>query len=82
MFENDKAVEPDNIPIEAWKDLGEWGIRCLAQLFNEIMRSKVNHKDYILAMVVKIKISKEPRDSHNVFIYLDKANDKMSIEVL
>jgi len=35
-----KAVDPDNIPIEVWKSLGDRGIVWLAKLFNEIMRTK------------------------------------------
>ena len=33
-------VEPDDIPIEVWKCLGEKGITWLTKLFNEILRSK------------------------------------------
>ena len=31
-----KAVGPDEIPIEVWKCLGEFGIKWLTKLFNKI----------------------------------------------
>ena len=31
-----KAVGPDEIPIEVWKCLGEFGIKWLTELFNKI----------------------------------------------
>ena len=34
-----KVVEPDNTPIEVWRDLGEEGIRWLTNLFNIILRT-------------------------------------------
>ena len=32
-----KAVGPDDIPVEAWKCLGQEGIEWLTNLFNEIL---------------------------------------------
>ncbi|XP_071708295.1 uncharacterized protein [Rutidosis leptorrhynchoides] len=34
-----KAVEPDQLPIEAWRCLGEDGVRYLTCLFNKTFRS-------------------------------------------
>lgn len=36
----EKAMRPDNIPIEAWKCLGEIGWAWLTRLFNKILRAK------------------------------------------
>jgi len=37
---NSKAVEPDNVPIEAWKCIGEEDIFWLMKLFNVIIKEK------------------------------------------
>ena len=34
-----KAVGPNEIPIEVWKCLGEFGIKWLTKLFNKIWQS-------------------------------------------
>ena len=40
FMKNNKAVGPDDIPIEAWKCLGKVGITWLTNLFNLIMKTK------------------------------------------
>ncbi|WAH45029.1 hypothetical protein NZD89_29225 (plasmid) [Alicyclobacillus fastidiosus] len=37
-MKNHKAVGPDNIPIEAWKCMGEEGISWLTKFFNAILK--------------------------------------------
>ena len=37
---NGKAVEPDGIPNEVWRCLGEDGISWLTKLFNVVLKSK------------------------------------------
>ena len=38
-MKNYKAVGLNNIPIEAWKSMGEEGISCLTKLFNATLKS-------------------------------------------
>ncbi|KAL5176375.1 LINE-1 retrotransposable element ORF2 protein [Glycine soja] len=51
---NDKAVGPDNIPIEVWKTLGDRGLEWLTELFNEIMRSKRMPEEWRRSTLVPI----------------------------
>ena len=39
-MKNDKAIGPDNIPVEAWKHLGVWGVKLLAHLFYKILETE------------------------------------------
>ena len=53
-----KAVGPDDIPIEAWRVLGEVGIETLLNIFKEIMEKEnmtEEWRDSILAPVFKTK---------------------------
>ena len=34
-----KTVSPDNIPVEIWKSLGEWGVVCLTEFLNVILKT-------------------------------------------
>ena len=36
-MKNDKAVGPDEWPIEVWKCMGEMGIKFLTRLFNRLL---------------------------------------------
>ncbi|KAL5168243.1 LINE-1 retrotransposable element ORF2 protein [Glycine soja] len=51
---NDKAVGPDNIPIEVWKTLGDRSLEWLTELFNEIMRSKRMPEEWRRSTLVPI----------------------------
>ncbi|KAF1858827.1 hypothetical protein Lal_00027078 [Lupinus albus] len=44
MMHNDKVVRPNDVTLEAWKDIGEQDISWLTNLFNNIIRY-VNHKN-------------------------------------
>ena len=57
-MKNHKAMEPNNIPIEVWKCMGEEDISWLTKLFNAILKSK--------------KMSDEWRNSTLVPIYKNK----------
>lgn len=39
-MKNGKVVSPDDIPMEAWKYLGEMVVEHLARLFNKILKSE------------------------------------------
>ena len=38
-MKNGKSCGPDGIPTEAFKHLGDWGVRQLTKIFNDIMQS-------------------------------------------
>ena len=45
-IKNNKAVGPDDIPVEAWKSLGEPAIEFLTCLFNKILDGKSMPEDW------------------------------------
>ena len=49
-----KAVGPDHIPIEAWRCLGDVGLRCLTSLFNKIFSSNKMPEEWRLSEVIPI----------------------------
>ena len=49
-----KAVDPDGIPAEAWKCLGEPRIDFLMSLFNEIVHSNMMPKEWRHSILVPI----------------------------
>ncbi|GJW28206.1 hypothetical protein Tco_0045081 [Tanacetum coccineum] len=49
-----KVVGPDQIPIEAWRSLGDEGIFCLTNLFNKIFTSAKMPKEWRLSEVIPI----------------------------
>ena len=49
-----KTYEPDNIPIEAWRGLGEKGIRCLTNLFNVILRSSKMPEEWRISTLIPL----------------------------
>jgi len=40
-----KAIDPDNIPVEIWKSLGEKGLECLTSFFNVILETAMMPKN-------------------------------------
>lgn len=40
-----KVVGPDDIPVEAWKCLGEMAVEFLTRLFNKILESERMHEE-------------------------------------
>jgi len=51
---NGKAVGSNNIHIEVWKSLGDWGIVWLTKLFNEIMRTKKMSNEWRRSTLIPI----------------------------
>ena len=49
-----KAVGPDQIPIEAWRSLGDEGLRWLTSLFNKIFSSDKMPEEWRLSEVIPI----------------------------
>ncbi|XP_071726966.1 uncharacterized protein [Rutidosis leptorrhynchoides] len=49
-----KAVGPDQIPIEAWRCLGEDGVRWLTCLFNKTLRSYKMPTEWRLSEIIPI----------------------------
>lgn len=49
-----KAVGPDQIPIEAWKSLGEEGVKWLTCLFNKIFSGAKMPEEWRLSEVIPI----------------------------
>ena len=49
-----KAVGPDQIPIEAWRCLGDEGLRWLTSLFNKIFSSNKMPEEWRLSEVIPI----------------------------
>ncbi|XP_071740778.1 uncharacterized protein [Rutidosis leptorrhynchoides] len=49
-----KAVGPDQIPIEAWRCLGDDGVRWLTNLFNTMFRSAKMPMEWRLSEVIPI----------------------------
>ena len=39
-MKNGKAVGPDDIPVEAWRSLGDMAVRFLTRLFNRILEEE------------------------------------------
>ena len=39
-MKNGKAVGPDDIPVEAWRNLGDIAVRLLTRLFNRILKGE------------------------------------------
>ena len=51
-----KAVGPDDIPIEAWKALGDIGVNFLTQLFNQILEAEEMPEEWRKSILVPIYI--------------------------
>ena len=49
-----KAIGPDNIPIEAWRVLGEAGIEILLGIFKEIMNTEKMPEDWRESILVPV----------------------------
>ncbi len=49
-----KAYEPDGIPIEVWKCLGDIRVAWLTKLFNKILISKKMHDEWMRSILVPI----------------------------
>ncbi|XP_071688575.1 uncharacterized protein [Rutidosis leptorrhynchoides] len=59
MMGRNKAVGPDQIPIEAWRCLGGDGVRWLTKLFNTTFRSAKMPMEWRLSEVIPIYKNKE-----------------------
>ena len=49
-----KAVGPDDIPIEAWKVLGDRGVNLLTKLFNQILETEEMPEEWRKSILVPI----------------------------
>ena len=49
-----KAVGPDDIPIEAWKALGDIGVNFLTKLFNQILETEEMPEEWRKSILVPI----------------------------
>ena len=57
-MKNGKAVDPDDIPVEVWKCLGESALEFLAKLYNRTMESErmpEEWRDSVLIPICKNK---------------------------
>ncbi|GJZ56632.1 hypothetical protein Tco_0611825 [Tanacetum coccineum] len=88
-----KAVGPDQIPIEAWRSLGAEGISWLTSLFNKIFTSAKMPEEWRLSDVIPIfknkgdtslieKYRERQRDVHLAFIDLEKAYDSVPRDLI
>nr|GEX33055.1 hypothetical protein [Tanacetum cinerariifolium] len=93
-----KAVGSDQIPIEAWKSLGDEGTFWLTSPFNKIFTSVKMPKEWILSEVIPIfknkvdaihlirclteKYKERQRDLHMAFLDLEKAYDSVPRELI
>ncbi len=49
-----KAVGPDEIPVEAWRCLGEMAVKFLTRLFNQILESESMPEEWTRSLLVAI----------------------------
>ncbi|GJY71592.1 hypothetical protein Tco_0475295 [Tanacetum coccineum] len=81
-----KAVGPDQIPIEAWRSLGNEGIMWLSSLFNKIFTSAEMPEEWRLSEVIPIFQNKgdaeRQRDLHLAFLDLEKVYDSVPRELI
>nr|GEU66528.1 retrovirus-related Pol polyprotein LINE-1 [Tanacetum cinerariifolium] len=93
-----KAVGPDQIPIEAWKSLGDEGTFWLTSLFNKIFTSAKMPEEWRLSEFILIfknkveaihiikslmeKYMERQRDLHMAFLDLEKAYDSILRELI
>ena len=57
-MKNNKAVGPDEIPVEAWKHLGDCGVGFLTALFNDILETEQMPEEWNKSILVPIYKSK------------------------
>ena len=53
-MKNGKAVGPDDIPVEAWRSLGDMAVRFLTRLFNRILRGERMPEEWRKSILVPI----------------------------
>ena len=53
-MQNGKAVGPDEIPVEAWKNLGVCGIEFLTCLFNNFLDTEQISEEWISSTLITI----------------------------
>ena len=58
-MKNGKAVGPDNIPVEAWKSLGNLGVDILTNLFNSILECEEMPNEWRKSMLIPVYKNKE-----------------------
>ena len=51
---NGKAVGPDDLPVEAWRNIGEMAVKFLTRLFNKILTSKEMPGEWTRSVLVPI----------------------------
>ena len=55
---NEKAEDPDQIPVEVWKCLGEEALEWLTKLFNVIFRTAKMPREWMFSTVIPLYKSK------------------------
>ena len=53
-MKKDKAVGPDELPVEVWKCMGKMGIKFLTRLFNRLLMGKRMPKGWRRIVIVPI----------------------------
>ena len=66
-MKNGKAVGPDDIPVEAWRSLGDMAVRFLTRLFNRILEGERMPEEWRRSVL--IPIFKNKGDAQNCSNY-------------
>ena len=53
-IKKDKAVEPDEFPVEVWKCMGEMGIKFLIRLFNRLLMGERMPEEWRRSVLISI----------------------------
>ncbi|GKE37338.1 retrovirus-related pol polyprotein LINE-1 [Tanacetum coccineum] len=85
-----KAIRPDQIPMEAWRCFEDEGVKWLTFLFNKIFLSVKRLDEWRLSEVIPIyknkgdtqKYRERQRDLHMAFLDLEKAYDSIPRELI
>ena len=61
-MKNGKAVDPDDIPVEAWRNLGDMTVRFLTKLFNRIFEGERMAEEWRRSVLIPIRIKMAKTD--------------------
>ena len=53
-MKNEKAVGPDDIPVEVWKCLGESALKFLTKMYNRTMESEIMPEEWRYSVLIPI----------------------------
>lgn len=62
-----KAVDPDSIPIDVWKCIGEIGLIWLTKLFNKILGSQRMPEDWRKSIILALIFAYKQRPNSTLF---------------